>query len=548
MFVTQEMLAWIGKSLSGYTIERILGVGGSSAIYLARKNDNSRSFAAVKVLFWPPDMPRTLVEDILNQFPEEASALLRLKHPNIPKVYAFGTEEDHPYLIMQYIEGESLAQRIKRGPLSYMEITRYLKQIADAVDYAHKRGIIHRDIKPSNILLDQGGKAYLSDFGIARHVVVHAADSQNVPGEVAGTYGYMPPEQMRGEETGPRADVYSLGVVLYEMVTGIRPSDRDSSLEELAQKITVPPLAPRQLRPDLPPGSEVAIVRALSDKPEQRQATATALYDEFLDGFRKAGLDPSTILPVPQPQQAAPAQPSVDDEAPTSPTEETRARSQPPRRWGCIPIPLPIVIVTAVGAAVPATYIVVTKVVPVFLTFFLSVVLVSPTATPTIPIPSGGMATSTPKSGPVTGKTPTATPTLFPGETPTATLPPGATPTATPTLLPGETPTATPTTGPLTPTPTPSPPIISLNPTSADVLACTVLLGKTSFQIENSGGGVLDWTASPSNGYTISPSRGSLGAGGVITVNVTNVLQSGNIEVSGNTSNSPQYFSITCTA
>ena len=213
----------LGQILSGYRLERILGAGATGAVFLGQRVDQPSPPVAVKVLILPWQTSEAERDAFQARFRREAQALLELNHPNIPKLLGFGIEPTYSYLILQYIDNGSLFNRLAQGPLSFEEIARYTQQLSSALDYAHTRNMIHRDIKPANVLLDTQGNAYLSDFSIVRLFTSEAQQNLTATGQSVGTPEYMSPEQMRGIETGPTSDIYSLGLLVYQMVTGRVP-------------------------------------------------------------------------------------------------------------------------------------------------------------------------------------------------------------------------------------------------------------------------------------------------------------------------------------
>ncbi|HYN89533.1 MAG TPA: serine/threonine-protein kinase, partial [Ardenticatenaceae bacterium] len=204
-----------GKTLGKYQVQEKLGQGGMGAVYKAYDPDLDRT-AAVKIL--PPGLATD--PHFLERFRLEARAVARLDHPNIAAVFAAGEENGVYYLVMEYIQGGSLADLIRReSPVPVERTLELLEQAARALDYAHARGIVHRDIKPNNILIDGEGCAQLVDFGLVKVSEV----SLTVAGQIFGTPAYMAPEQIEGNDVGPPADIYALGVVAYEMLAGKVP-------------------------------------------------------------------------------------------------------------------------------------------------------------------------------------------------------------------------------------------------------------------------------------------------------------------------------------
>jgi len=259
-----------GRQLGEYRILDRLGEGGMSAVYRAHQPGVNRE-VALKVL------PRHFVEDeaAVGRFRQEAQVLARLQHPHILPIFDFGESDDLLYIAMPLVRSGTLADRLRRGPLDLEEAARIVSQLADALDYAHEQGLVHRDIKPGNVLLDGRGNAMLTDFGIARFYEATTRFTQT--GGVVGTPAYMSPEQSRGEGIDRRSDVYCLGIVLYEMVTGRVPFEADTPVAVLLKHLQEAPPRPREINRDLPPGVERVILTALAKRPEARYQTAGAL-------------------------------------------------------------------------------------------------------------------------------------------------------------------------------------------------------------------------------------------------------------------------------
>ena len=262
-----------------YEIVRLLGRGGMGAVYLARERALDRT-VAIKVL--PPEI--AVSAEAQERFRREARTAAKLTHPNIVPLHTFGEVEGMMYFVMGYVEGESLAERIQRdNELPPAEVRRILGAMADALDYAHRQGVIHRDIKPDNILLeDESGRPMLTDFGIAK-----ASASQETLTELGtaiGTPHYMSPEQASGErEIDGRSDLYSLGVVGYAMVAGRVPFEGTSAQEVLVQHVTKAPPELGALAPSVPADLAKAIMRCLAKAPEARWPDGASLQDAVSD-------------------------------------------------------------------------------------------------------------------------------------------------------------------------------------------------------------------------------------------------------------------------
>ncbi|MFZ5880891.1 MAG: protein kinase domain-containing protein [Chloroflexota bacterium] len=258
----------IGKSLGPYHILEQLGEGGMATVYRAYDTQLERD-VAVKIVrrgAFPPDQ----VERVLKRFEREARALAALSHPNIVRVIEYGKHEDEPYLVMEYVPGGTLRQKLGR-PMPWWQALELLAPLARALQYAHQQGIVHRDIKPSNILLTQDGVPMLTDFGIAKMLNPEDGLTLNTTtGAGMGTPDYMSPEQGLGEAVDARTDIYSLGVVLYEMLTGRKPFSADTAMAVIVKHINDPLHKPSQAVPGLPGAVDSLVLKALAKKPEQR--------------------------------------------------------------------------------------------------------------------------------------------------------------------------------------------------------------------------------------------------------------------------------------
>jgi Tol biopolymer transport system component/predicted Ser/Thr protein kinase len=268
-------------SVPGYTLERVLGRGGMGVVYLARQERLKRQ-VALKMLH-----PAGAAEEAdPARFRAEAEAAARLQHSHIVQVYEVGDHEGRPFLVMELVEGESLAQRLSGGPLASGQAAELLETLALAAHYAHTRGVVHRDIKPANVLLQADGAPKLTDFGLARRLDVDVALTPT--GQVLGTPGYMAPEQARGGKgVGPPADVYALGAILYECLTGRPPFQGATAYETVLQVLQQDPAPPRRLRPAVPRDLETVCLKCLEKNPQRRYASAADLAGDlrrYLDG------------------------------------------------------------------------------------------------------------------------------------------------------------------------------------------------------------------------------------------------------------------------
>jgi len=282
------MSGLIGQHIGQYAITGLLGKGGMATVYRARQSSIGRD-VAFKVI--RPDLTENT--SFVTRFQREAQTVASLSHPHILKVFDYGQHGELVYLVMELLRGGSLAELISKGPLSPETTVRMIDQIASALDYAHNLGIIHRDLKPQNVLLDEQGNAFLTDFGIAK-LLREATLTQS--GVAMGTPAYMPPEQWEGRTLDGRADIYALGIMLFEMLAGKLPFNADTPFSMMHKHINEPPPSIHERRSGLPPGVEQVIKKALAKAPEQRYGSA----GEFAAAFKAALTSPtmSTAVPV----------------------------------------------------------------------------------------------------------------------------------------------------------------------------------------------------------------------------------------------------------
>ncbi len=279
----------IGTTVGAYEIVEKLGKGGMATVYKAYHAALDRH-VAIKVLH------ATFKDDesFLRRFSREAKVVARLEHTHIVPVYDFAEHDGYPYLVMRYIEGETLKDRMSLGTLPKSEVVRIATAVASALDYAHQQGVLHRDIKPSNILLTKGSGVYITDFGLAR--IAQAGESTLSQDMIMGTPQYISPEQAKGEvNIDGRTDVYSFGIVLYELITGRVPFQSDTSYAIIHAQIFDPPPSPGELNDKVGPELETVLLKGLSKSPDDRYQTA----GELAAAFRGALLDlPTDIAPV----------------------------------------------------------------------------------------------------------------------------------------------------------------------------------------------------------------------------------------------------------
>ncbi|HEY7195144.1 MAG TPA: serine/threonine-protein kinase [Gemmatimonadales bacterium] len=277
---------------SEFTVGALLGQGGFAAVFRARDNVLNRD-VAVKVL----DVEMAPSAVVAERFMREAQTVARLEHPHIVPIYKVGRQEEIFYLIMRCIDGPSLGQLLetqKRLPIG--DAARITRQVADALAYAHSHEIVHRDIKPDNILLDKSGHVLVTDFGIAK--AAQAAKEKKSSGStltgegtVVGTPEYMSPEQAAGDPLDGRSDIYSLGVVLYQMLAGAPPFQGPSSAAILAQVLTEPPAPIRRLRPDVPEEMAVVLERMMDKKRAKRFQMASEVSRALVGALPTAARD-----------------------------------------------------------------------------------------------------------------------------------------------------------------------------------------------------------------------------------------------------------------
>lgn len=323
----------IGKKIGGYEIEAKLGQGGMATVYRAMQTSMNRT-VALKIL------PRHFMRDdtYLQRFEREVQIITQLEHRNIIPVYDYGEYDGQPYIAMRYMPAGTVDDLLNKGPLTLDHILKIMEQIAPALDYAHGKNVLHRDLKPSNVLLDDDGGAYLTDFGIARILGSEGQGTTITTQGVVGTPSYMSPEQAQGHNLDGRSDVYSLGVMVFEMATGRRPFENETPYGIAVMQVTTPPPQPRTINPTIPPAVEQVILKALKKQPDNRYQTAIQLSE----ALRLAVERPDSIYDT-QPRPIA-----IRDIQAAQAAYEAQQHTVPSP-----PVPMPPVMSSAPGTGIP---------------------------------------------------------------------------------------------------------------------------------------------------------------------------------------------------
>src|SRR2546422_7304351 len=306
-----------------YRIQRKLGAGGMADVYLAEDQELGRR-VAIKIL----NSRHGNDDQFIERFRREAKNAAALNHPNIVSIYDRGEAEDTYYIAMEFLDGRTLKELIVgRGAAPINVAVEYARQILSALRFAHRHGIVHRDIKPHNVLVDAEGRVKVTDFGIAR-----AGTSQMTEaGSIVGTAQYLSPEQARGSPVDQRSDVYSLGIVLYELLTGTVPFTGDTPVEIAMKHLSTVPEAPSARRPEVPRDLDLIVTRALAKDPRDRYQSAEEMEADLERFLRGAAVSPETEESATQIMRA-----------PTGPLAATAATMiAPPRRGTGFPPPPP---------------------------------------------------------------------------------------------------------------------------------------------------------------------------------------------------------------
>jgi len=261
-----------GQAIGQYIIQSKLGEGGMGAVYKAEQPAIHRA-VALKVL----SANLTSDPEALGRFKREVDIIAELEHPYILPLYDFGQVDDNPYIVMRYMGRGSLYELLRERKLSQPELLRVLRQVAEALDYAHARDVIHRDLKPGNVLLDESGNACLADFGLAKTMA--GSRDLTTTGSILGTPAYMSPEQARGDRLDARSDIYSFAILVYEALSGQLPFHANTSMEYIQKQLTEAPPSIVTVAPRLPPAVGEVLRRGMAKERAQRPARATELID-----------------------------------------------------------------------------------------------------------------------------------------------------------------------------------------------------------------------------------------------------------------------------
>jgi serine/threonine-protein kinase len=318
----------IGSMIGGYRIEQKLGEGGMGAVYRARHRSLPKD-VALKVL-WPSYLR---IPQFRERFEQEADVLCRLEHPNVVSVMDKGEDDDMLWIAMQFVDGVDLHTALaEHGPFPPEQAVAVVAAVGRALDHAHERGLLHRDVKPANIMLKRGtGEAMLTDFGIAKDAALASPLTQT--GVVLGTFAYSAPEQLGGMPMDGRADVYSLGAVLFELLTGRKAFPQEGQYQLIAAVSFEPAPDLRTIRPDLPPALADVVGRALAKDPAQRYPTGAALADAARTALQPRPVAPATVLGA--------GQPSPDDVATQEHPRPAPTLPAPPPVQPPVQLPLP---------------------------------------------------------------------------------------------------------------------------------------------------------------------------------------------------------------
>src|ERR671925_1898826 len=313
-----------------YRIVRRLGAGGMANVYLAEDQTLGRR-VAIKIL----NDRHANDDQFVERFRREAKNAASLSHPNIVSIYDRGEAEGTYYIAMEYLDGRSLKELIvRRGPAPIHIAVDYARQVLAAIRFAHRHGIVHRDIKPHNVLVDGEGRLKVTDFGIARA----GASQMTEAGSIIGTAQYLSPEQAKGAPVDQRSDLYSLGVVLYELLTGSLPFSGDTPVEIAMKHLSAVPEPPSKRRAGIPRDLDFVVLRALAKDPSERYQSAEELDSDLRRISRGVAISPATeeaataIISRPPPTAVTEIKPPTRDTLPYAPPAAYYDYDEPPRR------------------------------------------------------------------------------------------------------------------------------------------------------------------------------------------------------------------------
>jgi len=328
----------VGENIGPYRIIEQLGQGGMATVYKAYHAALDR-YVALKVLHPAFHEDQTFTA----RFQREARVVAKLEHPNIVPVYDYSEHEMRPYLVMKYIEGDTLKARLNKGPLSSEEIEQVVNSVGSALSYAHKQGILHRDIKPSNVLIATDGVMYLADFGLAR--IAQAGESTLSSDSIMGTPQYISPEQAMGKkDLNEGTDLYSFGVMLYEMVVGQVPFSADTPFSIIHDHIYTPLPLPMDINPEVPEPVQRVLLKALAKDRKDRFETVNEMVKAFRDAWTEAGVPmqgtsitmrPASLKQAAQ-TQSKPKQESIAGQ--TVAAKAPAAKKRSPWTWAAVAV------------------------------------------------------------------------------------------------------------------------------------------------------------------------------------------------------------------
>jgi hypothetical protein len=339
-----------GRQFGPYQIVAPLGEGGMAAVYQAYQPGMER-YVALKIL------PRHFGQDpqFVARFEQEAKILAKLQHPHILPVFDYGRADGYAYIVMPFLHSGALTGLMRGAPLPLAQIRRTISQVGDALDYAHSRGLIHRDVKPSNVLLDERGNCLLTDFGIAK--IVESSAHLTATGGFIGTPAYMSPEQGLGQPVDGRSDIYSLGIILYEMALGRAPYKAETPLAVVFKHVNDPLPLPRQGNPVLPEALEQVILKALAKQPQDRYATAADMVRALRAAIPEPADETTTVVAAaPATTPGAAVKPMAQNRLPSEAATVAAARAgQSARSKWLLPVAAVAVVVTATVIGLAAT-------------------------------------------------------------------------------------------------------------------------------------------------------------------------------------------------